>query len=382
MPNTPILNLPYPVGTDWVADGALNIENLANGIDTAFQNLGYIGRNVLINGNFQIWQRGTTITGVNTNAVYLADQWANYTSGGPTINYAQESSILPVGAFYALKATVGTGAAPLAGGFLYLGQKLEAANVQSFLKGTDAALPFCLSFWVRSSITGVYIAELVDEVNTRSVSAAYTIAAADTWQKVILEFPTETVNKLTYSTNAGLSLNLWLQAGTNFTSGTLQETWGAVTSSKRAVGQVAWATTTSNTFYVANVQLEPAFHTAFEQLDISIQLLRALRYFWRDTKTASGQTFGQGFNTSTTVGNFLLQHPVTMRAAPVLTFNNATTFAIRYLATTANTTAISSITTSKNNSTVSATVGAVLTAGQGSRLAANAATWIQMSAEL
>jgi hypothetical protein len=35
-----------------------------------------------------------------------------------------------------------------------------------------------------------------------------------------------------------LSLTFWLGAGTNFTSGTLQTTWGSTVNANRAVGQV------------------------------------------------------------------------------------------------------------------------------------------------
>ena len=51
-------------------------------------------------------------------------------------------------------------------------------------------------------------------------------------------------------------LTFWLGAGTNYTSGTLQTSWGSLTTANRAVGQVNLADSTSNEWYITGVQLE------------------------------------------------------------------------------------------------------------------------------
>lgn len=58
-------------------------------------------RNVLINGNFNIWQRGTSFT----TAGYGPDRWQLFAIG--TCTHSQETSIVPSGASYALKWTTG-----------------------------------------------------------------------------------------------------------------------------------------------------------------------------------------------------------------------------------------------------------------------------------
>jgi hypothetical protein len=73
-------------------------------------------------------------------------------------------------------------ASPAAADILVISQRLEGQNVQQFLKGTASAKPFAVSFWVKSNVTGTYIAELQDIDNTRQVSASYTISASATWE--------------------------------------------------------------------------------------------------------------------------------------------------------------------------------------------------------
>ena len=57
------------------------------------------GKNALINGGMDIWQRGTSST---TNLTYIADRWFHYTSAGTT-TFSRESSIVPTGSTYSFK---------------------------------------------------------------------------------------------------------------------------------------------------------------------------------------------------------------------------------------------------------------------------------------
>jgi hypothetical protein len=60
------------------------------------------GKNFLINGGFDIWQRGTSFT---TTDVYSADRWKTLASAAGT--FAQETTTIPSGARYAMKITAG-----------------------------------------------------------------------------------------------------------------------------------------------------------------------------------------------------------------------------------------------------------------------------------
>jgi hypothetical protein len=65
------------------------------------------GKNVLINGGFQFWQRGTSSAGT----AYLADRWYSALISG-TGTFAQESTVVPTGSIYSQKFTAGALAQP------------------------------------------------------------------------------------------------------------------------------------------------------------------------------------------------------------------------------------------------------------------------------
>ncbi|MFA5444719.1 MAG: hypothetical protein WC262_07070, partial [Bacteroidales bacterium] len=69
-------------------------------------------RQALINGNFDVWQRGTsfdsTTTPANDDDEYLADRWNLLSDGDDIVDVSQEDTIVPDGSAYALKMEVET----------------------------------------------------------------------------------------------------------------------------------------------------------------------------------------------------------------------------------------------------------------------------------
>jgi hypothetical protein len=66
------------------------------------------GKNVLINGLLDIWQRSTSVT-FSSFAYNAQDRWSNYASTSST--FAQETSVIPTGCRFSCKVTVGASAA-------------------------------------------------------------------------------------------------------------------------------------------------------------------------------------------------------------------------------------------------------------------------------
>jgi hypothetical protein len=67
------------------------------------------GKNFLINGGFDIWQRGTSFSVSAFNFPYTADRWTTFNGAAMTIS--QETTTVPTGANYALKVTGGAATA-------------------------------------------------------------------------------------------------------------------------------------------------------------------------------------------------------------------------------------------------------------------------------
>jgi hypothetical protein len=239
-------------------------------------------RNVLINGAMQVAQRGTSVAGITTSSYNTADRFTTFMSSLGTWTQSVEADA-PTGSGLrnSLKMLCTTAAAsPAASSYLIVRQMLEGQNVQQFAKGTASAKPFAVSFWVKSNVTGTYIAELEDDVNARTVSATYTISASGTWEKKTITFPADTTGVLANSNAFALGLNFWLSSGTDFKSGSLATVWAARTNANRDVGQTNLAAATSNYWQITGVQLEAgSVATPFEFEDYGTTLQKCLRYF-------------------------------------------------------------------------------------------------------
>jgi hypothetical protein len=240
------------------------------------------GRNVVINGAMQVHQRGTSTAGITALGYYTADRFSSSIGTLGTWTQSVENDA-PTGSGFrkSLKMLCTTAdASPATNDYNVLEQKIEGQNLQRFAKGTASAKPFSLSFWVKSNVTGTYIAELFDADNTRQVSFSYTVSVSATWEKKTITFPADTTGAFDNDAEVSLTVGFWLGAGTGFSSGTLQNTWVTNTSANRAVGQTNLASATSNYWQVTGVQLEVgAVATPFEFEDIGMTLAKCQRYY-------------------------------------------------------------------------------------------------------
>ena len=246
-------------------------------------------KNLIINGDMSIAQRGTSATGLGNgdSGYHTVDRWRFTETGTVTFEFTQsQSTDVPTGQGFAtsLKMDCTTAqASPAAGDFLQFQQKFEGQNLQYIKKGTANAVPLTLSFWVKSNKTGTYIVEIIDSDNSsRHINKSYTVIASDTWEKKTITYEGDTTGALNNDNTVSLNLNFFLIAGTNFTSGTLQTSWGSLVQANRAVGQVNLADNTANEWYITGVQLEADTSASdFEFLPYDVNLQRCKRYFQR-----------------------------------------------------------------------------------------------------
>ena len=268
-----------------ITDSAVTTAKLADSAVTNAKITGNVNfKNILINGDMSIAQRSTSKSSANTQAYHCTDRWFNVgmTIGTWTIS---QSTDVPAGQGFAksLKYDCTTAeASPGTGDQLHFSQRIEGQNLQYLKKGTSNAESLTLSFWVKTNKTGTYQVNLRDKDNTRIIGQTYTVSSADTWEKKTLTFAGDTTGTLDIDNAQSLALLWWLSAGSNYTSGTLQTSWGSQVTANRAVStQVNLADSTANEFFITGIQLEAGTTASdFEFLPLDVNLQRCQRYFY------------------------------------------------------------------------------------------------------
>ena len=289
-------------------------------------------KNLIINGNMQIAQRGTSSTGITSSGYYTVDRFQHGIGSMGTWSISQDTDV-PSGQGFSnsLKLDCTTAdASPAVSDTLILRQKIEGQMLQSLKKGTSNAEKVTVSFWVKSAKTGTYILELDDRDNTRAISQAYTISSANTWEKKTLTFDGDTTGAFDNDNGSSFWVSFWLGAGTNFTSGTLATLWASRTDTNRAVGQVNLADSTSNYINITGVQLEIGdTATPFENRMYSTELAMCQRYFQQVSGENTGTGgLGVGWYEAATSSVLDLRLMTQMRALPTATVSAASDFII------------------------------------------------------
>ena len=292
-------------------------------------------KNKIINGSAIVSQRGSsTVVGVADGGFFCADRFKHVINaiGGYTIHQEADG---PSGFSHSHKVQTTTADTSLDAGSVYMIRYIfEGQDVQDFAKGTSDAKEYALSFYVKTAnFTGTFVVELIDSVNTRHCCKSYTVSSAGSWQEVQLTFPADTTGAIT-SDNAGrFEINFYIGAGSGYTAGTLQTTWGARSgNTNRATGQTAQiGSSTSNRFQITGVQLEVgSVATDFEHRSIAQELALCQRYYYRTTPSNQG-FYGVGNIDGGSQGQILIHFPTEMRSKPTSleTTGTATDYILR-----------------------------------------------------
>ena len=348
-------------------------------------------RNILINGDYGIYQRAQQITGIGASAGYFtADRWhidtgdsaGRLTATAGTADAPAESNVTT-----SLKLDCTTADTSIAATeYLILNQKIEGQNVQHVKKGTSGAKQLTASFWVKGNASVTYAVELYDVDNTRHV--AKTFAVTSSWSKIELTFPADTTGAFGNDANNSLVMNIWLHAGSNYTSGTLASTWASVTAANRAAGINSFYSSTSNELYITAVQLEVGdVATDFEILTRGEKEKLCHRYYQKYAygDLASGSSDAGIFNgsmwsTTAFYGMFYFPRGET-RPAPTLTLSSATGLTVFAGGSTSDTTTADF--TDRTSYGVEFTFGTnALTAGRGAWARFKSGVTLEVDAEL
>jgi len=253
-----------------------------------------VDKNLLINGGMNVWQRSTSAS-VSTDIYSTVDRFATRIRGGAVYTISRSTDTPSGQGFgYSLKFDNTTAdASPTSNDLTVLEQRLEGQNLQHLLKGTSGAKAITLSFWIKSNVTGTFIARLYDDDNTRSISKSYTISSANTWEKKTITFDGDTTGTLDNDNALSLRVQWWFSAGSDFTSGTLQTSWGSADVTRVAPGISNLSSSTSNELYITGCQLEfGEAATDFQFEPYSVTENKCLRYFEQNSLNISGMFIG------------------------------------------------------------------------------------------
>jgi hypothetical protein len=299
---------------------------------------------LIINGDMQIAQRGTSATtlalstgGFRYNDVDRVSINAGNISTGQ-ISTEQIDSGLD-GFPKAKRITVTTAeSSPATSGYLSIQHAIEAQNLQLLKYGTSNALPITLSFYVRSSVTGTFVGNIVEvdsrPSENRTFPYNYTINSANTWEKKVINIDADTSGVISNDNGLGFEINLtYLYIGSNYTSGTVN-TWNSNASGNSYMNnptRVNLLATSGATFDMTAVQLEVGTFDAnsippFQFEDFATSFFRCQRYYQNQGNNFYGMTEG------TDKFRFQIPFDRPMRAAPTITARGAGfKFNARYL---------------------------------------------------
>jgi hypothetical protein len=315
-----------------------NARNLANllGTDTQIQTADIAdaafqaNKNLIINGAMTVAQRNAGPTAIGSGYYTLDRFQTSKNNDGAFTN--EQSTDHPNGAGNSLKWAVTTADTSVAAGqFLFFSQKIEAQDLQHLLYGTSSAKSLTLSFWVKSNKTGTYtiFVRKLDSTAYHFVHE-YTISSANTWEKKEItisptagstSFITSAAGVIDNDNGTGLQIGWNLAFGSTY-NGATNNAWSSNTNHYATSNQVNWMDSTSNTFYLTEVQLEVGEQaTPFEHRSYGDELARCQRYTWKlggfgaDQYLASTWLYFDG----STIHTGPYYCPVQMRADPSLT---------------------------------------------------------------
>ena len=282
------------IGTDGIsADTAIN------GFTPTVSNMA--GRNLLINGGFNVWQLGTGDR---------PDMWRQEPRSGTTVSM-ERSTDVPAGTnlSYSFRSHALTGT--INGYHFRTAIELPSTGNYGMV---SAGTKLTLSFWAKktASAAQTYLNPVIFLASgmfggTTSQSASPAEGAqtlTNSWQRYVLHYTCPTWTADTGSLTDVNSLVIRLLMGSD---------------------------NTTQELYLAGVQLEYGeSDSEFEYRGYADELRNCLRYFWMvyNSATYSNRPLNipviMQANASSGVGAVLLQHPVPMRSAPSVTFLNAT----------------------------------------------------------
>ena len=267
-------------------------------------------KNIIINGAMQISQRiGTTATAL-TGGNYGLDRWGMYYDGNSFST--QQVVDAPAGFYNSIKLTVTGTTTP---NYSFFGQRIEGQNIKHIGLGTANCQSFTVSFYVKSSVAGVYSISMTNGAGDLAYPVQYTINSANTWERKSMTIPPITSGTWAKDNTNGLYLRFNLGSPTSRTAAADGWRSGNFDGANGSTGGVTWATTSGATFYMTGCQIEVGDSASdFEHRSYGEELLLCQRYYYRRAITiydvvAVGHVLGN-------IAGYVVSVPCAMRIKP------------------------------------------------------------------
>ncbi len=303
------------------ANGVTKAKVTANGLQDANGNSlrGGSFRNLFINGDMQIAQRGTSVSGITSSDYHVIDRFRTNILSAGTWTISQDTDV-PTGQGFAnsIKLDCTTANASFSSNELvHVLQRIEARNLQHLKFGTSNAQSLTASFWVKSNKTGTYTVTFIQpDASNKMLAKSYTINSANTWEKKTITIEGDISGQIDNNNEVGINVYWQLAVGPDRNSGGINTSWTSYNISNEAdSSQVNLADSTSNYINITGLQLEVGEGASdFEFLPYDVQLQRCHRYYWKGT-WYGGACADDDYSVNGMGG----EYSTTLRATPTIT---------------------------------------------------------------
>jgi len=283
-----------------------------------------VGRNMIINGAMNVAQRSASVTGLGaTDGYFTVDRWILDFSGSAGRLTMTQTADGPNGiSANCLKLDCTTAdAVDGSGESITLQQRLEGQNLQRIGKGVAGAQQITVSFYVKASAVFTFGMELFDSDNSRQITKLFDTTTD--WVRHEITFPADVDDGSSpFNDDNAVSLFfvMWLAAGSDFASGTLNTaSWADNTNANRAVGIDNFYSNTNNNFFLTGVQMEVGpVATEFEQEDFGVTLAKCQRYYqkWLSDSVGDSVMTAAAISDVAFIGDYFLR--TSMRSVPTM----------------------------------------------------------------
>ena len=284
-------------------------------------------RNLIINGKFEISQRGTTFTYSGTaqdHTVYNSDRFTTQTFGSsfPSGNYLQitQDTDVPTSEFknsqkIEVLQDISWGSGPNG---VWTRQSIEGNNISHLGFGGANPSSITLSFWVKATKSGTFSAVIKDSTSSVYYICPVTISSANTWQYVTKTIPGATTGTWNTDNTQGLQVVLTWGMDSGWIAGTTTNEWASGNISGTTT-QTNFLTTDGDIVWMTGLQLEVGKNaTEFEHRSHGEELALCQRYYYRNNASEAYSRFALGIGSANVNAQIVVKHPVGMRTTPTV----------------------------------------------------------------